>query len=71
MAQQTPEQIEAAKAAAKIEAEAAEAAAAERARLAEEAKTLVKMTKPGQDTIAVHPTTVASHIGAGWKPVAE
>lgn len=48
-------------------AEAAKAAAAVKA--ANSTEGLVKVQKPGEKPLFVHPTCVADHAKAGWKPV--
>lgn len=62
-----------AEARAKSEAEASEKQAAaeraEKARLAAEAKILVRMQKDGE-FLTVHPTCVQGHLEAGWKVAA-
>jgi hypothetical protein len=54
------------KTAAQARKEAAAAESAEKARLADEAKILVKMTKNGEE-LSVHPTCVKDHESLGWK----
>lgn len=71
MADKTPEEIKAETDSAKVKADAAEAARVEKARLAEEKKMLIKMAKPGEEPLFVHPTTVADHVLKGWKPAKE